>query len=73
VSRSLGPSSVAWVTEYAFHGNENAIRFSLAVVNLVGMSVALLLFATGLGSYRRTLVARDAWSAARAAESIAEH
>ena len=63
VSRSLGPSSVAWVTEYAFSGSENAIRYSLAVVNVVGMSIALLLFAAGLGSYRRTLAARDAWSA----------
>lgn len=59
VSRTLGPSTVAWLTDYVFH-DDAKVRYSLVIVNVVGMSVALILFSFGLGSYRRTVAARDA-------------
>ncbi|MDB4874247.1 MAG: hypothetical protein JWM41_693 [Gemmatimonadetes bacterium] len=60
LSRTLGPSSVAWLTDYVFH-DESAIRYSLVVVNVVGMSIAFALFASGLRAYRTTLENRDRW------------
>jgi hypothetical protein len=60
LSRTLGPSSVAWLTDYVFR-DELAIRYSLVVVNVAGMSVALALFASGLRAYRDTLACRDDW------------
>lgn len=62
VSSTLGPTSVAWLTDYVFR-DERAVRYSLAVVNVVGMTVALALFAFGLPAYRRTVAARDSWIA----------
>ncbi|HTE44716.1 MAG TPA: hypothetical protein VK636_05685, partial [Gemmatimonadaceae bacterium] len=62
VSRTLGPSSVAWLTEYVFH-NDAKVGYSLAIVNVVGMCVALTLFAFGLPAYRKTVAARDVQAA----------
>jgi MFS family permease len=62
LSRTLGPSSVAWLTDY-FFGDPAAIRYSLAIVNVAGMTLAIVFFVAGLGSYRRTLAARDQWTA----------
>jgi MFS family permease len=62
VSAILGPTSVALVTDYVFR-DENALRYSLAVVNVLGMTGALALFAAGLPAYRRTLANRGTWSA----------
>lgn len=59
LSRGLGPSSVAWITQYAFH-DPNAIRYSLAIVNVATTSLAFLLLAAGLGAYRTTVAHRDA-------------
>jgi MFS family permease len=58
---TLGPTSVALVTDHVF--GESGVRYSMATVACVGMTVALVLFAAGLGSYRRTLAERDGWSA----------
>jgi MFS family permease len=60
LSRTLGPSSVAWLTDYLFH-DDAAIRYSLAIVNVAGMSLALAFFSAGLGSYRKTIESRDRW------------
>lgn len=61
VSSTLGPTSVAVLTDYVFR-DEMAIRYSLATVNVVGMTVTLALFAFGLPAYRRTVAVRDSWS-----------
>jgi MFS family permease len=61
VSTTLGPSSVAWLTDYVFH-DEHAIRYSLAIVNVAGMTLALILLSAGLSSYRRTVADREHWS-----------
>jgi MFS family permease len=62
VSAILGPTSVALVTDYVFR-DESALRYSLAVVNVLGMTSAIALFAAGLPAYRRTVVNRATWSA----------
>ena len=62
---TLGPISVALLTDHVF--GESGIRYSMATVCGVGMTFALVLFAAGLGSYRRTVAERDAWSVDRAA------
>jgi MFS family permease len=54
VSVTLGPSSVAWLTDYAFK-NEASLRYSLAIVTFVAMSLAIVLFLLGLPAYRRTV------------------
>src|ERR1043166_8519601 len=58
VSFSLGPSSVAWLTEYVFH-DEHAVRYSLAIVNVIGMTTALVLFAVSRPAYRRIVAQRE--------------
>jgi len=65
VAGTLGPTSVALVTDHVF--GESGIRYSMATVAGVGMTLALVLFAAGLGSYRRTLAERDVWSVQHAA------
>lgn len=60
VSTTLGPSSVAWLTVHVFH-DEQAIRYSLAIVNVTGMTFALILLSAGLTSYRRTVADREHW------------
>jgi MFS family permease len=62
VSAILGPTSVALVTDYVFR-DESALRYSLAVVNVLWMTGALALFAAGLPAYRRTIANCATWSA----------
>ena len=59
IARSLGPSAVGWLNDYAFH-DPMAVGRSLAIVNVVGMTSAIVLFAAGLGAFRRTLAELDA-------------
>ncbi|HEV8449670.1 MAG TPA: MFS transporter [Gemmatimonadaceae bacterium] len=59
IARSLGPSSVGWLNDYVFH-DPLAVGRSLAIVNVAGMTIAILLFAAGLGAFRRTLAELDA-------------
>jgi MFS family permease len=62
VASALGPISVAAVTDYVFH-DDAAIRYSLAIVNVVGMTGAIALFVIAMPAYRHTLAQRDRWSA----------
>ena len=52
VSATLGPTLVALLTDYVFR-NERAVGYSLAVVNVVGMSVGIVLLRWGLVSAER--------------------
>ncbi len=63
ISQSLGPLSLALFTDRVF-GKEN-IRYSFVAVNLIGMSLAIILFLAGLGAYRRTLEYRERWENGR--------
>ena len=62
VSSAFGPSLVAWCTDYVFH-DRAMVRYSLALVNFLGMASALILLSIGLPAYRKTLALRDSWSA----------
>jgi MFS family permease len=65
ISAALGPSAVAWTTDFVFR-DESALRYSLVVVNVLGMALAVLLLVAGLPAFRRTLANRDRWVPARA-------
>jgi MFS family permease len=54
VAATLGPTAVAWCTDFVFH-DEQSIRYSLALVNIIGMSIVLALFSIGLPAYRKTI------------------
>jgi hypothetical protein len=54
----LGPTSVALFTDHVF--GRDGVRYSLAANTALGMTISLVLFAAGLGSYRRTVEQRDA-------------
>lgn len=62
VSFALGPWAVGAITDFAF-GYDGALRYSLAILNVVGMTGAIALFAFGMPAYRRTILARDGWAA----------
>ena len=62
VSRTVGPTAVAWCAEHVFSG-ATAVGHALALVNVISMSVAIALFVAGLGSYRSTLAYREQWVA----------
>jgi len=59
VSVASGPIAVAMLTDRVFR-DDAAIRYSLAIVNVVGMIVAIALFVMALPAFRRTLASRDA-------------
>jgi MFS family permease len=61
LSGVLGPTSVALFTDHVF--GRDGVRYSLAANTALGMTISLVLFAAGLGSYRRTVEQRDAWVA----------
>ena len=58
VSSAFGPTAVALVTDHVF-GYQEAVRWSLAIVNVVGMTGTLLLLGWGRAAFRET-VARSA-------------
>jgi MFS family permease len=59
LSRTLGPTAVALLTDHVF--GEAGVRYSLVCVNIIGMTLALGLFAYGLPAYRATVARRDRW------------
>ena len=57
VSSALGPTAVALITDHVFH-DDSALRYSLAIVNVAGMSAAIALLVYGMPAYRRTVSTR---------------
>ena len=53
VSGTLGPTAVAFFTDHVFH-DPLAVRYSLLIVNVLGMLLTIALLASGMGAYRRT-------------------
>jgi hypothetical protein len=53
VSGTLGPTAVAFFTDTVFH-DPLAVRYSLVIVNVVGMLLTIALLASGMEAYRRT-------------------
>jgi MFS family permease len=60
VSFALGPWAVGAITDMGF-GDPGALRYSLAILNVLGMSGAITLFLIGMPAYRRTIEMRDSW------------
>ena len=60
----LGPTSVALITDYVFH-DDLALRWSLVICTVIGMSLTIALLAWGRPAYRATVAARDLADAAR--------
>jgi MFS family permease len=58
VSFALGPWVVGAITDSGF-GDPAALRYSLAILNVVGMSGAIILFLVGMPAYRRTIAMRE--------------
>jgi MFS family permease len=59
ISGTLGPTALALFTDKIF-GKEN-IRYSFVAIDVIGMTLAIVLFSAGLAAYRRTLDYRDRW------------
>ncbi|HJQ20766.1 MAG TPA: MFS transporter [Gemmatimonadaceae bacterium] len=59
LSVGLGPPAVAVVADRLFH-DKTAVANALAVVNVVGMTAAIILLSLGMPAYRRTVTTRDA-------------
>jgi MFS family permease len=56
VSGTLGPTAVAFFTDSVFH-DPLALRYSLVIVNIVGMLLTIALLAAGMSAYRRAVAA----------------
>jgi len=64
VGLGLGPSVVAWITDFGFH-DESMLRYSLVIVGAVAHVVAAVLLWLGIGQFRKSLHRRDEWTAAQ--------
>jgi len=60
IGLGLGPSVVGVLTERVF-GDDAAVRYSLAVLTVVGLAASASILASGLASYRRSVDYRAAW------------
>jgi hypothetical protein len=54
----VGPWAVATITDHVFH-SKAALPYSLAIVNVVGMTLAIVVLSSGLRAYR-TAIANNA-------------
>ena len=54
----IGPTAVALVTDRVY-GNDAALRWSLAMCTVVGMTLTVAILAWGLPAYRATVARRD--------------
>jgi hypothetical protein len=66
---TLGPSSVAFFTDYVFH-SDAAVGASLSAVHLLFAPVALLVFALGLRPMRRAVDLASAATTLREAAAM---
>lgn len=55
----IGPTLVALITDRVF-ADDNALRWSLSITTVVGMTLTLVLLSWGRPAYRATVAARDA-------------
>ena len=60
IGLGLGPSAVGLITERVF-GDDAAVRYSLAIITVVGLAASAALLASSLGPYRRSVAYREAW------------
>ncbi len=71
IGLGLGPTAVAAITDYVFQ-DVQMLRWSLMIVPVVLLPVAIAVMLSGRGAYRRTLEEAAQWAAKRAeAEALA--
>ena len=58
ISGTLGPTAVAFLTDHVF-GDPLAVRYSLALVNVIGMVATIILLVVGMPAYRRSVRAAE--------------
>ena len=58
ISGTLGPTAVAFLTDHVF-GDPLAVRYSLVVVNVIGMLATIVLLIAGMPAYRRSVRAAE--------------
>lgn len=58
ISGSLGPTAVAFFTDHVF-GDPLAVRYSLVLVNVIGMLATIVLLVFGMPAYRRSVRAAE--------------
>jgi hypothetical protein len=58
LSGTLGPTAVALLTDHVFH-DPLAVRYSLVIVNVIGMSLTIGLLLAGMPPFRQTASALD--------------
>lgn len=61
----LGPTAVASITDFVF-GDDNALRWSLAIVSAISSVAGLVFLACHLPHYRRSVAEAASWSTASA-------
>lgn len=66
VSGTLGPTAVAFFTDHVFH-DPLALRYSLVLVNAIGMLLTIAILSLGARSYGRTAQLLDGATAGNAA------
>jgi MFS family permease len=66
IGLGIGPSAVAWCTDYVFQ-DVNRVHHSLLLVGTVANTIAAVLLFLGLAQFRKSLGFRDAWQADHAA------
>jgi len=54
VGMGLGASVIAAITDFGF-GDENALRYSIAISGAVVLPLIVIVIMTGMGAYRRAL------------------
>ncbi len=62
IGLGLGPSAVAWVTDYGF-GDEAMLRYSLVIVGTFAHVAATVLLWIGVGQFHKSIHLRDEWTA----------
>ena len=61
----MGPSAVAWVTDFGFR-DESMLRYSLLIVATIAHVAAAILLWLGINQFRHSLRRRDEWTKAEA-------
>ncbi len=63
IGLGLGPSGVAWITDYVFE-DENMLRYSILIVGFGGHILGIAAFALGLKPFRESLQRLKQWEEA---------
>jgi hypothetical protein len=62
IGLGLGPSAIAWVTDFGFR-DEAMLRYSILIVTTVAHTVAAILLWLGIKHFRQSTHRRDEWEA----------